>query len=132
MKLIDKYFIQYYNHFFQVDHFLIRNFGNGNYLKMKNKGIIPSRNYEIKDSNITGYCFHGYGCGFQFRDFEIGVEFKKGKIGFTAWDFFSFLSERLADIDEDKCELYLAALVKKGLLNFDDNVFFVILSFDKK
>lgn len=124
MIMIEKNFRSFKIHVNKVIYYLEANFGKGDYLKMKNEGILLSRNYEIKSSEITGYSFHGYGCGFQFsKKHEIDIEFHDREVGFTAWGFRSFLIDRGIEISEKKVEEYLREKLDLKVLKYTGRIY---------
>lgn len=122
--IIDKYYKDFLTHVDKIGNFINENFGVGDYLKMKNDGIISSRNYSIKNSPITGYSFHGYGCGFQFRDYEVDIEFHNNQIGFTSWSFYSFISKKITNVKEMDVKNYLDKKVNNNDLKQIGNIYF--------
>lgn len=123
MNEIDVFFKDYCSLIGQIVLFLKNNFGEGDYLKMKNSGVIPARNYELKGSPITGYAFHGNGCGFQFKNFEVDIEFEDGEIGFTPWSFYIFLKHKLSGINEDVVENFLKKMIDENTLRFSGKMY---------
>lgn len=123
--MIEKYFDEYRTDINQIIHFLEMNFGKGDYLKMKNSGILPNRNYEIKNSTITGYSFHGYGCSFQFKKrYDVDVEFHDCIVGFTSWGFRSFLAEKGVGMNENEVSSFLNVNVHKERLKYSGRVYY--------
>ncbi len=123
MNGIDVFFKDYCFLINQIILFLKNNFGDGDYLKMKNSGTIPARNYDLKGSSVTGYAFHGNGCGFQFKNFEVDIEFEDGEIGFTSWSFYLFLKDKLAGTNEDLVEKFLNKMIDENKLKFSGKIY---------
>lgn len=120
--LLDKQFEIYISHFPRILGFLKKNFGEGDYLEMRFQDLIPKRNYGLKNEfGVSGYSFHGFGCGFQFKNQEIDIEFCEGKTGFTSWSFYTFLPNEY--VSERDVTSFLNLLVEEGRLEYLKNIY---------
>jgi hypothetical protein len=123
MSILKSHFEQYQSHILEILFFLESSFGKGDYLKRKNEGLIPSRNYGFKKSNITGYSFHGSGCGFQFTNYEVDLEFDGDVVGFTNWSFYIFLKNRIPEITENESNDFLDEMVRRNNLKYSGKLY---------
>lgn len=103
--------------------FISKNFGDKDVLVRKNLGLIQNRNFEIKNSQVKGYVFHGYGCDIIFKNNSLDIEFEDDYVGFTSWSFYSFAHENNLKITEDEVESFLNKKVYKQELKFRNRVF---------
>ena len=106
--------------------FLVEKFGETDYLKLKNSGVIPHKEHNVKNSQVKGYSFHGYGCSFNFKNFEIDVEFEDDLIGFTCWAFYIFLKRRNEEVDSKEVCIFLDNQLEKGKLKKGKKIYFPI------
>lgn len=114
---IESYFCRFIDEIRFIEEYLKRQFGEVDYVKEKSLGNIANRNYTIKGSRIKGYSFHGNGCGFQFKDYVVDVEFLGSNVGFTAWSLYTWINEQLSCIDEDLVDLFLVKRINLDLIS---------------
>ena len=123
MIMLDFIYHNYTEKFRIILQFISNHFGDENILLKKNKGLIESRKFGIKNSVVTAYIFHGLGCDFQLNNIWIDVEFDGNKIGFTAWSFFSYCKVKNSQITEPEVAKYLTEKVQKRELIYSGNIY---------
>lgn len=104
--------------------FVNDNFGTENILGRKNSLAIPARNYEIKNSRIKGYAFHGYGCLFQFKNHFIDIEFEQNRLGFKSHSFLRYLENDDTGQTIESIIAFLNEQVKNGILEMGNAIYF--------
>lgn len=123
--MLDKDFKEFSSCILEITKFIKKNFGIGDYLKMKSEGLISNQQYGIKgEFPITGYSFHGYGCGFQFKTFQVDIEFDDNIIGFTAWSFYSYVNKTEKQITENDVNSFLSQKIEKEELKYSGKVYY--------
>lgn len=103
--------------------FITENWGIHNIFERKNKGDIPNVDFNIKDSLIKGYSFHGCGCLFKFKNKSVDVELLDNTLSFTLWSVKVFVYNYIKDIDDDLISKELSKLVKNNILDELNNNF---------
>ncbi|MBB2951677.1 MULTISPECIES: DUF6896 domain-containing protein [Sphingobacterium] len=103
--------------------YILENFGEKEILMRKNQGLIQNRNFGIKNSQIKGYVFHGYGCDFRFKNEDVDIEFENDNIGFTDWSFYLFVDGHNSEITEAMCKAFLKEKVEKQELRFLNRIY---------
>jgi len=103
--------------------FISENFGTKGILASKNCGLIPHRQFDIKNSQIKGYVFHGYGCEFMFKRGTIDVEFCNDSIGFTEWSFYCFTIENKLTTTQTGIKIFLEEKVERQELKFNGVIY---------
>jgi hypothetical protein len=104
--------------------FVAKNWGN-NILERKNSGEISNSDFNIKNSSITGYAFHGYGCFFKLKDYTIDIEFLEDEVCFKLWNIKSFVNSCNPRIEENEIIEKLSELVSNGILKKYNDYFFL-------
>jgi len=119
-ELIGNIFDNYCSFIKEIELFISENFGSGDFLEMKNNGVIPSENYKIKGYAVKGYSFHGFGCNFKFKNAKVDIEFKNEVIGFTAWSFYLFSNKISKNISESLIDTFLfSKVIEKEIIDMD-------------
>jgi len=103
--------------------YILANFGEKEILMRKNQGLIQNRNFGIKNSQIKGYVFHGYGCDFRFKNEDVDIEFENDNIGFTDWSFYLFVDGHNSEITEAMCKAFLKEKFEKQELRFLNRIY---------
>jgi len=115
MNTLDHIFIDFIKNFKTVLLFIEEHFGDKDILVRKNAGLIPERNFGVKNSEIKGYVFHGSGCGFTLKNNVLDIEFNENNIGFTNWSFYSYSLNIKSDITKRETEQFLNGKIDKEL-----------------
>lgn len=125
MKNIDIIYTQFIEKFKIALLFISKNFGDRDILIRKNLGFIQNRNFEIKNSQVKGYIFHGYGCDIIFKNNSLDIEFEDDYVGFTSWSFYSFAYKINLEITEEDVNFFLNEKVYNQELRFVNRIFVI-------
>lgn len=125
MKNIDIIYAQFIEKFKIALLFISKNFGDRDILIRKNLGFIQNRNFEIKNSQVKGYIFHGYGCDIIFKNNSLDIEFEDDYVGFTTWSFYSFAYKINLEITEEDVNFFLNEKVYNQELRFINRIFVI-------
>lgn len=123
MKSINDIYVDFIERFKITLLFISENFGDKDVLKLKNQGAIQARNLDIRNSKISGYIFHGFGCEFRFKNNILDVEFDNDNIGFTSWSFFSYLNKINSQTTEEEIERFLKGKVSSNELKYNKKIY---------
>jgi hypothetical protein len=123
MESLNDIYVDFIAKFKIVLLFISENFGDREILFRKNQGSIQSRNFEIKNSPIKGYVFHGYGCDFVFKKGSLDIEFENDNIGFTHWSFYSFAKNINSNIKEEDIIDFLFKKVNDNEIKFNNKIY---------
>lgn len=123
MRDLDIFYSNFIEKLKLVLRYILENFGEKEILMRKNQGLIQNRNFGIKNSQIKGYVFHGYGCDFSFKNENVDIEFENDNIGFTDWSFYLFVKGNNSEITEAMCKAFLKEKVEKQELRFLNKIY---------
>lgn len=124
MKSLNDTYIDFLHKFKAIRLFINENFGFKDILIRKNQGLIKEREFGIKNSKVTGYVFHGFGCEFRLNNEIIDIEFgTNNSIGFTKWSFFSYCKQFNTHITELEVEKYLQRQVEMNSLIYTGKIY---------
>lgn len=123
MRDLDIFYSNFIEKLKLVLRYILENFGDKEILMRKNQGLIQNRNFGIKNSQIKGYVFHGYGCDFRFKNEDVDIEFENDNIGFTDWSFYLFVDGHNSEITEAMCKAFLKEKVEKQELRFLNRIY---------
>ena len=120
---MNKIYLDFIREFKIILLFISEEFGDKDILKLKNKGVIEARNLDIKNSKISGYIFHGFGCDFILKNKTLDIEFDNDNIGFTSWSFFTYSKEINKKITEEDIDKFLKEKVAANELSYNNKIY---------
>lgn len=96
-------------------------FGNGNLMAGWRRGQIPKRG-ELKDAENFSYYFHGAGCTFETKEWDVNFDFGKnakfkGVDAWKVWCFITQFPEEFPTIQQESdFNFEIEKLLRRGVL----------------
>jgi hypothetical protein len=112
MDVMDFIYMDFFNKFKDIELYISSFFITNESFLLSKKGEC----FNVKNSNIKAYAFHGFGCDFIFKDNNLDVEFENGEMGFTIWSFYIFAKRTNLSITEEQIKSFIDSKILEGYI----------------